>query len=50
MYVNHYLRQNPSIFEKNEMEELHRYKGLKRASYFNLGMYIMTIMLGRIPA
>jgi hypothetical protein len=50
MYVNHYLRQNPSIFEKKEMEELHRYKALKRASYFNLGMYIMAIMLGRIPA
>jgi hypothetical protein len=32
------------------MEELHRYKALKRASYFNLGMYIMAIMLGRIPA
>jgi hypothetical protein len=50
MYVNHYLRQNPSIFQKDEMEELHRYKALKRASYFNLAMYIMAIMLGRIPA
>jgi hypothetical protein len=50
MYVNHYLRSNPSIFHKDEMEELHRYKALKRASYFNLGMYIMAIMLGRIPA
>ena len=49
MYVNHYLRQNPSIFHKDELEELQRYKALKRASYFNLGMYIMAIMMGRIP-
>ncbi len=37
------------MFHKDELEEYYRYKALKRASYFNLGLYIMVLMLGRVP-
>lgn len=37
------------MFLKEELEEYYRYKALKRSSYFNLGMYVMALMLGRIP-
>jgi len=49
VYLNHYLKTNPSFFEREEIQKLQKFMWYRQLSYIEMGLYVVFLLLGRTP-
>lgn len=47
--VNYYLKHNPKMFAHEEIQELERYRQMKRLAYVDMTFYFLLLFAGRNP-